>query len=174
MKKIIFYTIVSLLTILTILTIIFFICIKSNSNVTTSDDNDSIYRAKESNNQENSNSNSNLNTNTDIIINNNSIKDEQPKLYITVNNKTIVAYEGYQIEGSSSNIEKKENGFDILWNKIDSEPFSFNQNNTVYATLQLSRYGYAKDDLSFHINKELIFEENKRERLLKLKQRSKV
>ena len=50
--------------------------------------------------------------------------------------------------------------FDSLWNKIDCEIIQIKKSDYLTANLQLSRYRYARDDMSVYIEKELFFYEN--------------
>ena len=50
--------------------------------------------------------------------------------------------------------------FDSLWNKIDCEIIQIKKGDYLTTNLQLSRYGYARNDMSVYIKKELFFYEN--------------
>lgn len=82
----------------------------------------------------------------------------EEKLYITYGDKTVVAYKGKQDfkDNPEHPNEVKEN-FNKLWNEVDCDVLTFNQRDIVDATLQLSRYGYPKDDVVFYIEERIFF-----------------
>lgn len=91
-------------------------------------------------------------------------KEEEPpptseeKLYITYGDKTVVAYKGKQdFKNNPEDPNEVKKNFDKLWNEIDCDVLTFNQRDIVDATLQLSRYGYPKDDIVFYIEERIFF-----------------
>ena len=82
----------------------------------------------------------------------------EEKLYITYGDKTVVAYKGKQdFKNNPEDPNEVKKNFDKLWNEIDCDVLTFNQRDIVDATLQLSRYGYPKDDIVFYIEQRIFF-----------------
>lgn len=82
----------------------------------------------------------------------------EEKLYITYGDKTVVAYKGKQdFKNNPEDPNEVKKNFDKLWNEIDCDVLTFNQRDIVDATLQLSRYGYPKDDIVFYIEERIFF-----------------
>lgn len=80
------------------------------------------------------------------------------KLYITYGDKTVVAYKGKQdFKNNPEDPDEVKKNFDKLWSEVDCDVLTFNQRDIVDATLQLSRYGYPKDDIVFYIEERIFF-----------------
>lgn len=80
------------------------------------------------------------------------------QLYITYGDKIIVAYKGKQdFKNNPEDPDEVKKNFDKLWSEVDCDVLTFNQRDIVDATLQLSRYGYPKDDIVFYIEERIFF-----------------
>ena len=147
--------------VLFIITIILFsiIIIIHNKNNKNNSDNKAVVFLNKNNNKSVLDIENNKNNEDDELNNG------DPILYITVQDKTIVTYsdkQDWNSEYSKKNEDEKlvKDYFDSLWNKIDCEIIQIKKSDYLTANLQLSRYGYARDDMSVYIEKELFFYEN--------------
>lgn len=139
-----------LLTLIIILVVLIISNSSNNKNISETNKNSNIEKIEDKS--------------TDHTSKTEKAQEEEPpptseeKLYITYGDKTVVAYKGKQdFKNNPEDPNEVKKNFDKLWNEIDCDVLTFNQRDIVDATLQLSRYGYPKDDIVFYIEERIFF-----------------